>query len=58
MFILAMILFPEVQEKARAQLDSVVGMDRLPAFDDRTSLPYIEAVVLETLRWNPAIPIG
>jgi len=53
-----MILFPEVQEKARAEIDSVVGKDRLPTFDDRDALPYIEAIICEAIRWNPAIPLG
>ena len=33
-----MILFPEVQEKAQAEIDSVVDKDRLPTFDDRDPL--------------------
>jgi cytochrome P450 len=53
-----MILFPEVQEKAQAEIDSVIGMDRLPTFDDRNALPYVEAVICETLRWHPAVPLG
>jgi len=53
-----MILFPEVQEKAQAEIDSVVGKDRLPTFDDRDALPYIEAIICETLRWNPPVPLG
>ncbi|OAX44082.1 cytochrome P450 [Rhizopogon vinicolor AM-OR11-026] len=57
-FILAMILFPEVQEKARAEIDSVVGKDRLPTFGDRDSLPYIEAIICETMRWHPPVPLG
>ncbi|KAJ8588852.1 cytochrome P450 [Rhizopogon salebrosus TDB-379] len=57
-FILAMILFPEVQAKAQAEIDSVVGKDRLPDFGDRDSLPYIEAVICEALRWHPPVPLG
>ncbi|EEB93789.1 hypothetical protein MPER_07513, partial [Moniliophthora perniciosa FA553] len=56
-FMLAMILHPEVQDKARAELDSVVGSGRLPDFTDRGSLPYIDALVLEVLRWNPVAPL-
>ncbi|KAI0790553.1 cytochrome P450 [Abortiporus biennis] len=54
-FILAMLHHPEIQEKAQAQIDSVVGQNRLPTFEDRESLPYIEAIVLETLRWHPVV---
>ncbi|KAK0236042.1 cytochrome P450 [Armillaria nabsnona] len=56
--ILAFLLYPEVQAKAQAELDAVVGHARLPNFDDRAQLPYINAVVLEALRWNPVVPMG
>ncbi|KAF8871010.1 cytochrome P450 [Infundibulicybe gibba] len=39
-FFLAMALYPEAQRKAQAELDSVVGNNRLPEFADRNSLPY------------------
>ena len=53
-----MILYPEVQKRAQEELDSVVGKDRLPSFDDRDNLPYINALAKETLRWNPIAPLG
>ncbi|KAK0473645.1 cytochrome P450 [Armillaria novae-zelandiae] len=55
---LAFILYPEVQAKAQAELDTVVGQARMPNFDDRPQLPYIEAVLSEALRWNPVVPLG
>ena len=55
---LAMALYPEVQKKAQEELDNVIGNDRLPEFSDRDSLPYINAVVKELLRWNPVLPLG
>ncbi|KAG1907691.1 cytochrome P450 [Suillus fuscotomentosus] len=55
---LAMTLFPDVQKKAQAEIDAVVGTDRLPSFADRNSLPYIEALVKEALRWNVVTPTG
>lgn len=45
-----MLLYPDVQRKAQAELDRVVGSDRLPEFSDERSLPYITAVVQEVLR--------
>ncbi|KAK1232583.1 hypothetical protein PQX77_004294 [Marasmius sp. AFHP31] len=57
-FILAMTLFPETQRKAQAELDRVVGQGRLPDFRDRESLIYLQAVLLEVQRWQPATPIG
>lgn len=46
-----MMLFPEVQRRAQEELDEVIGQDRLPEFEDRDSLPFITAVVYETLRF-------
>ncbi|KAF8506214.1 cytochrome P450 [Gautieria morchelliformis] len=57
-FILAMILYPDVQRKAQRELDEVMGADRLPTFDDRDSLPYMNAVCKEIQRWRPAAPLG
>jgi cytochrome P450 len=53
---LAMTLFPDVQKKAQAEIDDVVGSDRFPSFTDRDSLPYTEALVKEVLRWNVVGP--
>ncbi|KAK0479586.1 cytochrome P450 [Armillaria novae-zelandiae] len=57
-FFKAMVLFPEVQVKAQAEIDAVVGIDRLPGFDDRERLPYINALVLEVSRWHSVVPTG
>ena len=46
-----MVLYPEVQKRAQDELDQVVGVDVLPTFDDRLNLPYINAIVKETLRY-------
>ena len=53
-----MVLYPDIQEKARKELDNVVGRDRLPDFSDRLNLPYIEALYTEVLRWHPTAPQG
>jgi cytochrome P450 len=55
---LAMIAFPEVQRRAQAELDTIVGRDRLPTFADAPRLPYVCAVIKEVLRWRPALPLG
>ena len=49
-FVLAMLLFPEVQQRAQEEIDRVVGADRLPDYEDRDRLPYIMSVMTETLR--------
>lgn len=57
-FVLNMILHPEIQRKAQKVLDEVVGRDRLPTFEDRPKLQYIDNIVQETLRWCPVSPVG
>jgi cytochrome P450 len=57
-FFLAMVIHPEAQARSQEELDAVVGRDRLPEFGDRTSLPYIDAIVKEVIRWNPVAPLG
>lgn len=57
-FFLAMALFPEVQLKAQAELDTVVGINELPRFKNRENLPYINALVKEVLRWHPVVPMN
>ncbi|KAH7929003.1 cytochrome P450, partial [Leucogyrophana mollusca] len=57
-FVLAMLLHPEAQARAQAEISEVVGSQRLPDFSDRAALPYFECIMLEVLRWNPAVPLG
>ena len=53
-----MIIFPDVQKKAQAEVDKVLGGERLPTLADRgETLPYIEAMYLELLRWHPVAPL-
>lgn len=53
-----MILHPEIQKTAQAELDAVVGPDRLPTFDDRPALPYLEAILREVERMYPVVSPG
>ncbi|KAH6891913.1 cytochrome P450 [Coprinopsis sp. MPI-PUGE-AT-0042] len=60
-YFLAMALFPLVQERGQAQVDgylSPLTETRLPRISDRLHLPYVEAIMLEILRWNPSVPLG
>ena len=57
-WMLAMIAFPEVQRRAQAEIDAVVGLSRLPTFSDAPQLPYVRAVVKEIIRWRPALALG
>jgi cytochrome P450 len=53
-----MLKYPAVQARAQAELDAVLESGRLPGFSDIARLPYIHALVLETFRWIPAVPMG
>ena len=53
-----MVARPEIQRRAQAELDAVVGRARPPTFSDAPNLSYIQAIIKETLRWRPSLPIG
>jgi len=57
-FLLTVTLHPDIQFKAQAEIDRVIGRDRLPTFEDRKSLPYVEAVYCEIMRLHPPLPLG
>jgi cytochrome P450 len=58
-FFLAMAMNPLVQKKAQAEIDAVCdSQSRLPTFADKSSLPYVEALVWEVLRWGGITPLG
>lgn len=44
-------LYPEVVKKAQEELDRVTGGERLPTFDDRAELPYIDCIKKEVFRY-------
>ncbi|KAJ7259505.1 cytochrome P450 [Mycena haematopus] len=55
---LAMAIYPDTQKKAQIEIDTVVGTHRLPEFEDRLSLPFVEALYREVMRWKPVTPLG
>ncbi|KAF8342440.1 cytochrome P450 [Amanita rubescens] len=57
-FLMAMALYPAVQKRAQDEIDRVVGRERLPSYEDRASLPIVEALVREALRWRPVGPLA
>ncbi|TFK49132.1 cytochrome P450 [Heliocybe sulcata] len=57
-FILAMALYPEKQWKAQEEIDALLGGNRLPIVADRDHLPYVSALIKETMRWYPVVPLS
>ena len=53
-----MVLYPDIVKRAQDEIDRVVGRERLPSFQDREKLPYINALVKEVLRWDAVGPTG
>nr|AIO05499.1 cytochrome P450 1 [Hypsizygus marmoreus] len=56
--ILGFLANPEALYKAQQEIDAVLHPGQLPSFQDQESLPYVAAVVYETLRWKEVTPIG
>jgi len=48
---------PEKLKRAQAELEEVVGLNRLVEESDVERLPYLRAVVKEVFRLHPAIPL-
>ncbi|KAE9384604.1 cytochrome P450 [Gymnopus androsaceus JB14] len=57
-FVLAMAMNQDIQKKAQLEIDSIIGTDRLPTIADAAQLPYTMAVIKETMRWHPSVPIS
>ena len=53
-----MTLFPDAQGRAKSEIDTVVGSECLITHNDRPSLPYVEALLREVLRWRPVLPLS
>lgn len=56
--VLFMVKYPEIQEKVRKEILDNVGPDRLVNIEDKTNLPYTEAVIQEILRYTCIAPLG
>ncbi|KAJ5770268.1 cytochrome P450 [Penicillium nucicola] len=57
-FVMICLLHPDTVHEAQKELDSVVGRERLPSFEDRNRLPYVNGFISEVMRWRPLVPIG
>ncbi|XP_004627780.1 cytochrome P450 1B1 [Octodon degus] len=49
--------YPDVQARVQAELDQVVGRDRLPCMSDQPNLPYVMAFLYETMRFSSFVPV-
>ncbi|KAJ5394681.1 hypothetical protein N7509_006468 [Penicillium cosmopolitanum] len=58
LFLLAMVEYPHVLQKAQNHIDALCGTQRSPNFEDLARLPYIKCCVSEVLRWRPVAAGG
>ncbi|KAF7548372.1 hypothetical protein G7Z17_g7095 [Cylindrodendrum hubeiense] len=49
---------PEVVHRLRAELLNTVGPTRTPTYEDLKNMPYMKAILNETLRLYPAVPFN
>jgi cytochrome P450 len=57
-FLLAMLHHGDVQSRIQNEINLVIGPDRAPSLRDRAAMPYTEAAIMETLRFNSILPNG
>ncbi|CAL1706613.1 unnamed protein product [Somion occarium] len=57
-FIACITTAPDVLGRAQAEIDHIVGPDKLPELDDLENLPYLRAVINEVHRFRPIAPIA
>ncbi|KAF7350490.1 Cytochrome P450 [Mycena venus] len=55
---LILAVYPEHQERARREIEAVVGIARLPELADFKHMPFVEALIKEVIRIRPIFPIG
>ncbi|GAB6030770.1 hypothetical protein CHUAL_007619 [Chamberlinius hualienensis] len=56
--LLYMTLNPEIQQKVQNEIDSVIGRERQPSYNDRFNMPYTEATILEIHRKVSLAPLS
>ncbi|KAL6995049.1 hypothetical protein U1Q18_005183 [Sarracenia purpurea var. burkii] len=52
-----MVLHPDIQAKAQSEIDMVIGTARSVSDSDLPNLPYLQAIIKETLRMHPPGPL-
>lgn len=56
--IIYLINNPDIQDKLRKEIESVVGSSQLPRMQHRQDMPYTEAVIAEVQRCGDIVPLS
>ncbi|XP_038059763.1 cytochrome P450 2J6-like [Patiria miniata] len=56
--LLYMAVYPEIQQRVQAEIDAVVGRNRLPRMADKPELNFTRAVIWEVQRLSLIVPLG
>ena len=56
--VLYLMKFPDIKHRLQSHIDSVVADTELPRLDDMAKLPYVEAFILELLRFTNVAPLA